>query len=152
MPDPLEFTATTARHNLPLLFAAQAQKEVFHNEALARIDALMHAAVEGEVSEPPTSAPDGQSWLVAPGATGEWGGRDHAIAMRQAGQWLFAAPVAGMRVYDRGSGQFAVFSEGWQKAAAVAEPSGGLMVDSEARAAIGALLLALRAARLLPSA
>ncbi|MBB4860041.1 hypothetical protein HNO88_003379 [Novosphingobium chloroacetimidivorans] len=152
MPDALDFTATTARHGLPLLFAAQAQKEVFHNEALARIDALMHAAIEGESTEPPTIAPDGQSWLVAPAATGEWAGHDHAIAMRQAGQWLFAAPVPGMRVYDQTSGQFALFSDGWQKAAAIPEPSGGLMVDSEARAAIGALLLALRASGLLPPA
>lgn len=152
MPDALDFTATTARHALPLLFAAQAQKEVFHNEALARIDALMHAAVEGEVSEPPAIALDGKSWLVGPAATGAWTGRESAIAMRQASQWLFAQPVAGMRVYDRASGQFAVFSSGWQKADHVEEPSGGLMVDSEARAAIGALLLALRASGFLPSA
>ncbi|WP_159873618.1 DUF2793 domain-containing protein [Novosphingobium sp. 9U] len=112
----------------------------------------MHAAVEGEISEPPTIAPDGQSWLVTADAIGEWTGHDHAIAMRQAGQWLFATPATGMRVYDRASGQFAVFSSGWQKADAIVEPSGGLMVDSEARAAIGALLLALRASGLLPSA
>ena len=35
----------TDRFALPLLAAAQAQKEVTHNEALARVDALLHAVV-----------------------------------------------------------------------------------------------------------
>ena len=38
MTTPINFTTTTGRFNLPLLFAAQAQKEVYVNEALAIVD------------------------------------------------------------------------------------------------------------------
>lgn len=152
MPDPVTFASTTTRLALPLLHAAQAGKEFFHNEALARIDGLMHAAVKGEESEPPTTPEDGDCWLVGPDAVAAWEGYEGSLAIRQAGQWLFAAPVSGMRIYDLPTRQFAIFSDVWQKPAAIEEPSGGLNVDSQARAAIGALISALRAAGIFPSA
>lgn len=152
MAETIDFTATTSRLGLPLLFAAQAGKEVVHNEALARIDALLHPAIEGERSEPPASAADGTAWIVSADAVGDWMGRDGMIALRQLGQWLFVQPAPGMWVFDRELTQFAFFSDGWQKASTIQEPSGGSTVDSEARAAIGALLLALRASGILPSA
>ena len=36
----------TPRWALPFLFAGQAQKEMFHNEALVRIDALVHGIAQ----------------------------------------------------------------------------------------------------------
>lgn len=151
MSDPFAFDSFTARLHLPLLFAAQAHKEVFHNEALARIDGLLHPAVLGEASQPPLTSAEGDCWLVSPTPTGAWTGLSGCLAMHQSGQWLFAAPVAGMRIYDRATRQFIVFSDTWQKATKVEEPSGGMNVDSEARAAIGALISALRAAGVFPS-
>lgn len=151
MPDPIAFDSATARLGLPLLFAAQAQKEVFHNEALARIDGLLHAAVLGVTSQPPEHSADGDCWLVAAHSEGAWAGHSGLLAMRQAAQWLFARPVEGMRIFDRAARQFLVFSDTWQKATLVEEPSGGMNVDSEARAAIGALISALRAAGVFPS-
>lgn len=151
MPAPLIFDSATARFSLPLLFAAQAHKEVFHNEALARIDALLHAAILGETNEPPENSNDGDCWLVGAAATGGWTGLQGSLAMRQAGQWLFTAPAPGMRIFDLSAGQFWVFSAGWQKPAAIQEPSGGQVVDSEARAAIGALISVLRASGVIPS-
>jgi hypothetical protein len=146
MSDAITFDSTTARLQLPLLFAAQAQKEVFHNEALARIDGLLHAAVLGEGDQPPPHSADGDSWIVGSSPLGDWAGQPGRVAMRQSGQWLFAEPVDGMRVFDRTARQFVVFSGTWQKPATVEEPSEGMNVDSEARAAIGALISALRAA------
>ena len=152
MPDPVTFASVTPRLALPLLFAAQAQKELFHNEALTRIDTLLHASVRDHVNDPPVSAEDGDGWLVGPSPTGAWTGHADAIATFQGGAWQFLPPVAGMRVFVRETGQFAIFVDEWQKASSIQEPSGGLNVDSHARAAIGALLLALRAAGILPSA
>lgn len=151
MTDTIAFDSSTARLRLPLLFAAQAQKEVFHNEALARIDGLLHAAVLGEAEQPPQTCEDGDCWLVSPEPSEAWSGQGGRLAMRQSGQWLFASPTHGMRVFDRSTQQFFVFSGTWQKPTLVEEPSGGMNVDSEARAAIGALISALRAAGVFPS-
>jgi hypothetical protein len=95
---------------------------------------------------------DGECWIVAAPAEGDWAGREDRLALRQQGQWLFVDPRPGMLVYDASLGQFRWFSGTWQKAEQVEEPSGGLIVDSEARAAIGALISALRAAGICPSA
>ena len=151
MSDPISFESASPRFALPLLFAGQAQKESFVNEAHALVDALLHCAIEGEVAAPPASPVDGENWLVAAPASGEWSGREGALACRQAGNWLFVTPRAGMRIWDRAAGQARLFSEGWNAPATLVEPNGGLTVDVEARAAIGDLISALRAAGILPA-
>jgi hypothetical protein len=146
MSDPLAFASVTPRLGLPLLFAAQAHKELFHNEALARIDALMHPSVEAERDVPPDTPDESSCWLVGPAPTDAWADAAGALAILQGGGWQFAKPVPGMRVLNLETGQFLHYSHGWKKAESIEEPSGGLYVDSHARAAIGALISALRAA------
>lgn len=147
MPEPILTTTRTPRHSLPFLFAGQAQKEAFVNEALARLDALIQPVVEGEIAEPPANPQAGDCYIVASPATGAWAGHDHALATWAETQWLFAEPREGARVHDVGAGSLAVFSiaEGWRRAAAPAAPSGGAIQDVEARAAIVTLVEALRA-------
>lgn len=149
MADTKIFSASTPRFDLPLLYAAQAQKEIFVNEALARTDALLHAAVEGVVSAPPADAEDGQAWLIGQAASGSFEGMTDAIAARQSGNWLFIAPREGMAVFDRELGQSRMFRDAWHTADAVPEPTGGANIDIEARDAISALCSALRAAGIL---
>ena len=61
----------TARFALPVLKAGQAQKEVTHNEALARVDALLHPVVESMALAVPPPAPEpGRGWLVAAAPSG----------------------------------------------------------------------------------
>lgn len=151
MTDQSIFAATSPRFGLPLLFPGQAQKEAFVNEALALADALLHCAVEGEAGSPPASPIDGSAWLVAAGSTGEWLGKDGMIASRQFGNWLYVAPRDGMRVFNRLTGQNLIYFKAWNIAAAPSEPSGGQVVDSEARAAILELIAALRVAGVLPA-
>src|SRR4051794_1231339 len=115
MSDPL-FVSRTARFDLPLLFAGQTQKEGFVNETSARIDALLHGAIEGEQAAPPTSPSDGQAWLVAPGASGDWSGQSGKIAARQGGNWLFAVPRDGMKLLNRTSGQEIRYAGTWKAA------------------------------------
>lgn len=150
MPDPL-FDVRTPRLDLPLLFAGQAQKEAFVNEVAARIDALLFLAIEGTQTAPPTAPSDGQSWLIGASPTGDWSGHAGAIAMRQSGNWLFAAPVAGMRLLDKSTGQERRYHTAWQAPAKPAAPSGGTTVDAEARAAITAIIAALVAAGIVPA-
>jgi hypothetical protein len=143
MTDPVSFTSATPRFSLPLLFSGQAQKEFYVNEAHALADALLHAACEGEAADPPATPAEGQAWLVADSATGAWTGMDGKLASYQAGNWLFAAPNDGMRLFDRSTGQFIFFHGGWQRPVTPAGASGGTTVDSEARAAIADLVSAL---------
>jgi len=151
MTDPVIFDSQTPRFGLPNLFMGQAQKELFVNEAHALVDALMHCAIEGEASDPPAVAADGENWLVAAPASGAWAGQEGRIACRQAGNWIFAAPRDGFRVLDRQRGQELFYASGWNIPAAPMEPSGGANVDAEARLAIAEVVAVLRVAGLIPA-
>ena len=150
MTDPIPFDSTTPRFALPLLHVGQAQKEAFVNEALAIADALLHCSVAGEDDTPPATPEDGEAWLVAADATGDWAVQDHALACRQAGNWIFVPPRDGMRIFDLALGQQRLFNGAWQNASEPEEPVGGTTVDSEARTAIADLVAALRASGILP--
>ncbi|MES2755433.1 MAG: DUF2793 domain-containing protein [Pseudomonadota bacterium] len=156
---------STARLTLPLIAPGQAQKEMSHNEALALIDLLVQGAVVavGTDAPPPSPAP-GECWVVGATPSGTWSGHAHAIAGWTAGGWRFAAPREGMTVWTGGAGGFARYTGGaWSsgalrgtvltlggdqvvgaRRAAIADPAGGSIVDSEARAAVAAVLGALR--------
>jgi len=151
MSDPLLFESASPRFGLPLLYAGQSQKEAFVNEAHALADALLHCAIEGAAAAPPATPVEGSNWLVGTSATGAWAGRDGAIACRQAGNWLFVAPRDGMRVLDRSTGQELRYSGGWSVAVVPAEPTGGAVIDAEARTAIAGLVTALRVAGIFPA-
>ena len=150
MPDPFTFDSTSPRFNLPYLFVGQAQKEAWVNEAFARIDALLHSSVEGERADPPASPVDGEAWIVATGAISEWAGKEAMIATRQADNWLFIAGQEGMRVFDRSTRQERLFTTTWQNPTVPTEPSGGSIVDVEARAVLSELILALRVSGVFP--
>lgn len=133
------------------MHAGQAQKEVFVNEALARIDAALHCAVAGEGAAPPSTPAEGEAWLVSAGATGAWAGQDLALACRQGGDWIFILPREGMRIFDLSTGQERLFSGSWRKAVLPSEPLGGSTVDVEARTVLNQLITALQALGLLPA-
>lgn len=143
----------TPRLSLPLLATAQAQKEVTHNEALTLIDALVQpAVVDGPQSDPPVAPTHGECWIVGSAATGAWSGQDMTIAVWTAGGWRFVAPRVGMRVLRIADGVALRFDAGnWTMPDSVTAPVGGVTVDDEARAAIGAVILALAAQGLMIS-
>ena len=155
----------TARLALPLIDAGQAQKEVTHNEALAALDLLVQAGVVAAgVNDPPTSPAPGQAWVVGSAPTGTWAGHARAIAGWTAGGWRFATPREGTEAWSAAGGCAVRFRGGaWEsgmlrgaslvidgtavvgaRRAAIADPAGGGSVDANARAAITAILGALR--------
>jgi hypothetical protein len=152
MSDPVTFTSATPRHALPLLFVGQAQKEMTVNEAHALTDALLHPAIEGVAETPPASPEEGECWLVGASASDGWQDEAGKLACHQMGNWLFVTPRDGMRVLDRSTGQEILYLDGWQRAVAPGEPTGGTTVDAEARAAIADLIEALRVAGVFASA
>jgi hypothetical protein len=139
---------STARHILPNLFANQAQKELIHNEALARIDGLLHPVIEERLAAPPaplSEAEDGLCWLVDAPATGVWQGKEGQIALRAGGSWRFLAPVDGMTVWHRGNAvRLFYIDDNWVVGAGISNPLGGTVVDAEARTALIAILDHLR--------
>ena len=142
MPD-----AQSPRHNLPYLSVTQALKEVTHNEALFRIDALLHTVVEARLALPsaPASTDAGKCWLVAPGASGDWQGKDNNIALWTGGSWRFQRASDGMTIRNRQSRTNMVWNgTNWISAPAIADPQSGTVVDLEARAVIAELLIYLR--------
>lgn len=150
MSDPFLFDTASPRFGLPLLFPGQSQKETFVNEAHALADALLHPAIEGEGASPPPTPVDGESWLVGSSAAGAWAGQEGKLAFRQAGNWLFVAPRDGMRLLDRSTGQERRFFGTWKIAEEPVEPTGGSIVDAEARVAILQLIVALKVAGIYP--
>lgn len=145
MTNPISFNARTARHGFPTLVAGQAQKEFYVNEALGRMDALLHPAVEGHAASPPASPQAGECWIVAASATGDWLGHDDKIAAWDGVQWTFCEPVAGMQVHAKSSASVRVYIGGWQAAQMPQAAAGGSTIDAEVRTALDALLQQLSA-------
>lgn len=158
-------TTNSDRFSLPLLQAGQAQKELTHNEALALIDALLHAQVESmTLTTPPGSPIIGQCWVVASGGTGAWAGQDGRLAALTTGGWRFAAPRKGLRALCASDGKNYIHDgASWQpdavrpdgvyisgnriitsRQAAIADPTGGSVADTQARTAISLILSTLR--------
>lgn len=139
----------TARHALPNLYVGQAQKEITHNEALARIDALLHPLIEAEIAIPPASlgsADDGRCWLVASTPSGPWIGKEKQIARWSGGSWRYLLPCEGMMIWDKSTDRRRFYiNDIWTVTAPINDPAGGSVVDAEARAALVAILQYLRA-------
>lgn len=143
----------TARWGLPMLAAGQAQKEITHNEALMLADMLLNPrVVAAGVSVPPVSPIAGAAWIVGTAPTGAWAGRADSLAGWTSGGWRFAPPSNGLRVWDEATSSFLVYKgSGWIAAPAIADASGGTVIDSQLRAVVASLLTTLRGQGVLKS-
>ncbi|MBW4330571.1 DUF2793 domain-containing protein [Stakelama sp. CBK3Z-3] len=162
----------TERLGLPLLWAGQAQKEIFHNEALTLIDlSVQPDVVAVGTIQPPVDPSPGDAWIVGMGASGDWEGRDTMLAGWTGGGWRFIAPRPGMTVWSIADTGFAVFrDEQWRvgeidgrrliidgtqvvaaQQPAIANPENGEIIDTEARNVLNAILYAIRAHGLIAS-
>jgi Protein of unknown function (DUF2793) len=139
----------SSRYRLPLLVAGQGQKDVTHNEAIEAIDMLLHPVIiDRTLAAPPGNPVAGQCWLIADAATGAWLGRSGELACWTVGGWRFVQPAEGYTAWVRSEGRRTRRTEsGWRDetpfeapVADIAEPSGGAVIDLEARTAISALL------------
>ncbi|MGL4397076.1 MAG: DUF2793 domain-containing protein, partial [Hyphomicrobium sp.] len=81
---------------LPYILAAQSQKHVTHNEAIRRLDALVHLTVlDRNSAVPPASPANGARYIVDSSASGAWAGQAGKIAAFQDGAWMFYTPAEG---------------------------------------------------------
>lgn len=153
------------RFALPLLNAGQAQKEIYHNEALALLDLLAQAAVEDhDLDTPPSSPVPGQCWVVGASPTGAWAGQAGKMAGWTSGGWRFIEPRAGMAAWDIGNGYWLRHDgSSWRageiaalaleiggiqvvgsQQSAIVDPAGGSVIDTQARDVLALVLSALR--------
>lgn len=162
----------TVRLSLPLLHAAQAQKEETHNEALAAIDCALHPSVVAEGTDvPPADPQPGQCWIAGETPQDEWAGHAQAIACWTPSGWRFVAAREGMTAWHEGRARMLTHVAGmWEDGVARARgvmidgtmvvqaqqraipaPAGGAVVDDVARETIVQVLAALRAHGLIAS-
>lgn len=155
----------SARLALPLLAPGQAQKELWHNEALALLDIEVQATVEEIGRDVPPAAPEpGRCWIVGAAPTGAWIGHAGSIAGWTAGGWRFVAPRVGLAARHVPSGHEAVHDgtrwrtgdlrgvrlliDGQQvigpRTPAITVPIGGSTIDAELRTCVGTILNSLR--------
>ena len=157
--------SATDRLALPHILPGQSQKELFHNKSLQVLDLIVAAAVEEPPRAAPPSAPAvGSCYIVAPSPSGAWIGHANCLAGMTTGGWQFVTPVEGLAALIRSSGVTAVFQMGaWElgtlrgnrveiggqqvvgsRDVAIAAPTAGSVIDTEARTAVSAVLSALR--------
>lgn len=142
--------STTPNFSMPLLHAAQAQKEITHNEALVLVDALLRGTAKGLLNDPESlSSEPGEAWIVGPEPVGLWSGQAARIAIFTEGGWRFATAPSGLELLDETAAVRRRFDgSSWNDYPAIAVPTGGTVVDVEARAALALVLDALRQAGL----
>ncbi len=90
----------TPRLGLPLLAAGQAQKHVTHNDALMRLDALVHLVVASRTqTAAPASPAETAAYIVPAGGSGVFAGRQDELAIFEDGAWSFLPPRAGWQAW-----------------------------------------------------
>ncbi len=157
----------TTRYALPLLQSGQAQKEITHNEAVARIDTLLHLVVESRRATSPVQTP-ATAWIVAPDAEGDLAGHAGTIIAFDDSGPKFVVPRDGCIAFVRDEARFVHFAgglwrDGWPTAGvtvgeqlllagpivSVSPASGGNVIDAEVRTALAEIVSALKGLGLL---
>lgn len=130
------------------------------------LDMLVQPVVQSIAPGAVPSAPSsGECWVAGASAGGAWTGHDHALACWTGGGWRFVEAFEGLRVLNADDGLFWQYrGSAWEggaeravslsiggeivvsgRQAAIPDPSGGSVVDSQSRGAVTLILAALRA-------
>lgn len=92
--------STTPRLGFRLLASGQVAAEVDHNNAMLAIDQFCFPSVlSRQATAPGGSEVDGDAYLVAATATGDFTGHEDEIAYLKNGAWQFVVPKVGFVVF-----------------------------------------------------
>ena len=112
---------------MPLLDAAQAQKHVTMNEAIARADAVAQLRLKAREETVPPVAINGTAFGIGNGAVDDWAGHDGEIAVQANGGWVFLTPKTGWRGWDENLGEGIIFDGvAWQPDAVIVSAGGAV--------------------------
>ena len=91
---------TTPRAQLPEIATSQASKEITHNEALRKLEALVIGEIVSRTTTAqPGSPADGAVYVVPTGATGGWSAQVDSVAHFTNGSWRYYPPQTGWRLF-----------------------------------------------------
>lgn len=126
----------TTSLSLPYLAAGQAQKHVTVNEALRRLDALVHLSVaSATLQTPPASPAEGIRYIIPASANGVWAGRADRVAAFQDGAWAFFDPGIGWLAFVQDMPGLLYYSgTGWAQLPSSATSASMLGVNATADA------------------
>ncbi|MGB1208900.1 MAG: DUF2793 domain-containing protein [Paracoccaceae bacterium] len=92
---------TSPRLDLPYLMPSQAQKHVTVNEALQRLDAVVHLSLKTtDATAPPASPAAGDVHALGSDPTGDWSGQGGALALWDGTGWQIIRPAEGWMAFD----------------------------------------------------
>ena len=113
---------TTPHLSMDYLVPEQAQKHVTLNEALRRLDGLVHLSViSASRTSPPPNPSNGDRYLIAANALADWQGKDGQIAIYEDTAWRLLAPQTGWHCWNEAAEQVLVYSRNkWQTPEAAA--------------------------------
>lgn len=119
---------------LPFIVSSQAQKHITHNEALLKLDALLHLGVEDSgLNATPADPEEGQRHIVGSAPTDAFAGHAGEVAAFQDGAWKFFAPRAGWTAWDKTAQALLVFHDGaWIEVVPPSMPLLGLNATADA--------------------
>ena len=105
----------TPNLGLTYLEAAQSQKHVGVNEGFRLLDTVVQASVaDKDLTAPPGSPTNGDTYIVAAGASGLWAGQSDNLAAWKDNAWQFYEPKYGWFAYVVDEDLFYYFtSSGW---------------------------------------
>lgn len=90
----------TANLNLPQMTESQGTKYLTHNEALWILDALCQGRViDRDLTAPPGGESEGDVYIPAAGASGDWSGWDNKIAYYVDSSWNVITPLVGWMLW-----------------------------------------------------
>src|SRR5690625_3212300 len=109
---------------LPYLEMSQAQKEITHNEALLRLDALVLARALAQRNDPPGDPAEGDLYLLGDSPSGAWAEQAAGRLAAFYGGWIFLEPQPGWRLLEAESGrELSYDGSAWQALPALQVPS-----------------------------
>ena len=101
---------------------------IAEDEALIRLDALVHGSVKSRtLATPPGSPANGERWIVPSGATGAWAGQAGRIAHWNVNAWVFYVPITGWRYHAEDERLTVVWTDAEWRDRIVGTPNGGAL-------------------------